>query len=127
IRLADEPVPVTGATVFYAAVFLYYLVLDWHVALFQAPVTLGLLVLADGVARWPFLEALPVFLAAFAGGWTMQLIGHGFEGRRPALADNVLQVFNAPLFLVVEALMELGFRPDLKARLRDDSEDGPPP
>jgi uncharacterized membrane protein YGL010W len=93
----------------------YYLLLDWRVALLQAPFTLALLVLADRVALWPFAQSLAVFAGAFLGGWVVQLVGHGFEGRRPALADNLLQIFNAPLFLTAEVLFLLGFRPELRA------------
>ncbi len=105
--------PYTGATLFYAVVFVYYLALDWRVALLQAPFTIALLVLADRVALWPLAESLAVFAAAFIGGWIIQLLGHAMEGRRPALADNLLQIFNAPLFLTVEVLFLLGFRQDL--------------
>jgi uncharacterized membrane protein YGL010W len=115
LRFAAFPeVPYTGATLFYLVVFLYYLCLDWKVALCQAPFTLTLLILADWVARWPFAESLLVFLATFVGGWIIQLVGHAFEGRRPALADNLLQIFNAPLFLTVEAAVYLGYRQDLR-------------
>jgi uncharacterized membrane protein YGL010W len=82
--------------------------------LWQAPFTLALLWLADRVALWPFLDSLRVFLAAFFGGWLIQLIGHAFEGKRPALADNVLQIFNAPLFLTAEVALLLGCRQDLR-------------
>jgi uncharacterized membrane protein YGL010W len=104
---------VSGATIFYLSVFLYYLRLDWRIALLQAPFSLALLSLADWVAVQPFAQSLGVFLAAFVAGWVVQLLGHAFEGRRPALADNVLQIFNAPLFLVAEVLLWLGFRREL--------------
>src|SRR5262249_12854493 len=86
LRFAPAPeVPFTGATLFYVVVLLYYLSLDWRVALLQAPFTLALLVLADRVAVWPFAESLAVFVVSFVGGWAVQLVGHGLEGRRPAL------------------------------------------
>jgi uncharacterized membrane protein YGL010W len=108
---AGPDVPLlSGATLFYLVVFLYYLCLDWFVALLQAPFTVVLLWLSDRVAVWPFADSALVFLAAFVGGWIIQLVGHAFEGRRPALADNLLQVFNAPLFLTVEVLLLLGIR-----------------
>jgi uncharacterized membrane protein YGL010W len=115
LRFVHEPdVPYTGATLFYAVVFLYYLCLDWRIALCQAPFTLALLWLADRVALWPFPESLLVFLATFLGGWAIQLLGHAFEGKRPALADNLLQIFNAPLFLTAEVAFLLGWRQDLR-------------
>lgn len=115
LRFVHAPdVPFTGATLFYLVVFLYYLWLDWQVALWQAPFTLALLWLADRVACWPFVESLLVFLATFVGGWAIQLLGHAFEGKRPALADNLLQIFNAPLFLIAEVAFLFGYRVDLR-------------
>lgn len=55
--------------------------------------------------------------ACFVGGWVLQLIGHFFEGRKPALTDNLLQIFMAPGFLVAEGLFACGFLGDLKADL----------
>ena len=110
----NADIPYTGATLFYLVVFIYYLCLDWQVALLQAPFTLTLLGLADRVAVWPFRESLLTFLATFAAGWAIQLVGHALEGKRPALADNILQIFNAPLFLTVEVLFLLGYRNDLR-------------
>jgi uncharacterized membrane protein YGL010W len=106
-------VPLTAATVFYLSVFLYYLRLDWQIALLQAPFTLTLLWLADRTALLPATQSLLVFAATFLGGWAIQLLGHVFEGRKPALADNLLQVFNAPLFLTAEVVNLLGFRKEL--------------
>jgi uncharacterized membrane protein YGL010W len=115
LRFVHDPeIPFTGATLFYLVVFLYYLCLDWRIALGQAPFTLVLLWLADRVALWPFAESLLVFLATFLGGWAIQLLGHAFEGKRPALADNLLQIFNAPLFLTVEVAFRVGWRNDLR-------------
>jgi uncharacterized membrane protein YGL010W len=105
--------PITAATIFFVVVLIYYVRLDWSIALFQAPFTLLLLLLADRAAVLPPKLSVGVFLTAFIAGWVIQLVGHAFEGRRPALADNILQIFNAPLFLTVEVLSQLGFRRDL--------------
>jgi uncharacterized membrane protein YGL010W len=113
LRVLEGPVPLTGATIFYAAVFVYYLILDWRVALFQAPSSLLLLFAADLVSQWNWTASLAVFGAAFVLGWIIQLAGHGMEGRRPALTDNILQIFNAPLFLTVEVMHALGYRREL--------------
>jgi 2-hydroxy fatty acid dioxygenase len=52
-------------------------------------------------------------------GWIAQFIGHGkFEGRAPALVDNLFQAtFLAPFFVWFEILFSCGYRPELKARL----------
>lgn len=51
--------------------------------------------------------------------WIAQFIGHGiYEGRAPALLDNLVQaVFLAPLFVWLEVLFSMGYRPELKKRL----------
>lgn len=51
--------------------------------------------------------------------WVAQFIGHGiFEGRAPALLDNLVQaLFLAPFFVWLEVLFAFGYRPELKARL----------
>lgn len=51
--------------------------------------------------------------------WIAQFVGHGkFEGRAPALLDNLFQAFFlAPLFVWLEILFALGYRPELKSRV----------
>lgn len=51
--------------------------------------------------------------------WIGQFVGHGkFEGRAPALLDNLFQaVFLAPLFVWLELLFIMGYRPELKKRV----------
>ena len=115
-RFAPAPDwPITGATLFFLVVFLYYLRLDWPVALLQAPVNLVLLALGPTPRRRCRSEnrcsmSLPPSWAAGSFNcWTRH--------RRPAtgaLADNLLQIFNAPLFLTVEVLFLFGLRQDLR-------------
>lgn len=58
-------------------------------------------------------------LGAHVASWVAQFIGHGkFEGRKPALLDNIFQAFFlAPLFVWLEVLFMLGYRPDLQQRI----------
>ena len=60
------------------------------------------------VAGWTWFGVL------FVGGWILQLVGHVYEGRRPALADNLFQIFVAPIFLAAEAFFALGYKPGLQ-------------
>lgn len=50
--------------------------------------------------------------------WLAQFVGHGvFEGRAPALLDNLVQaLLLAPLFVWIEVLFLFGYRPELKSR-----------
>ncbi|CAH0019479.1 hypothetical protein V2G26_000771 [Clonostachys chloroleuca] len=51
--------------------------------------------------------------------WIFQFVGHGaFEGRAPALLDNIVQaLFLAPMFVWLEILFFLGYRPELQSRV----------
>ncbi len=53
------------------------------------------------------------FLVLFVGGWILQFVGHHYEGKRPALIDNMFQGFIGPMFLVAETMVVLGQRRDL--------------
>lgn len=66
---------------------------------------------ATATNQWAF--------AIFLVSWLLQFVGHGvFEGRAPALLDNLFQAFFlAPLFVWLELLFMLGYRPQLKARV----------
>ena len=55
----------------------------------------------------------------FISSWVAQFIGHGvFEGRAPALLDNLVQALVlAPFFVWMEILFSIGYRPELKSRV----------
>lgn len=57
--------------------------------------------------------------AVFAVAWILQFVGHGkFEGRAPALLDNLTQaLLLAPLFVWLEFLFALGYRKELQQRV----------
>ena len=58
-------------------------------------------------------------LGLHVASWIAQFVGHGkYEGRAPALLDNLFQAFFlAPLFVWLEILFALGYRPELKTRV----------
>ena len=91
--------------IFAAVVLVYYFILDVPLALAMLAVT-GILVwvghqLAALSTGWIWFGIL------FVGGWILQLVGHVFEGRKPALADNLFQIFVAPIFLAAEVFLRL--------------------
>jgi uncharacterized membrane protein YGL010W len=110
LRLPLGYVEITGAAVFVAVVLFYYYLLDVPLAIAMTAFIVPVVYCAEWVSRMPWQTGLAVFLAAFVGGWVLQLVGHVFEGRRPALADNLFQIFVAPIFLVAEASFALGLR-----------------
>ncbi len=62
-----------------------------------------------------FIGVPAIMLSLFVGGWILQLVGHVFEGRKPALTDNLFQIFVAPIFLCAELFFALGYKPKLHA------------
>ena len=110
---------ITAAMLFAAVVLAYYFALDLALGLAMLVVTgvlvwLGQLIAAQGaLAGWIWFALL------FVGGWILQLVGHVFEGRRPALADNLFQIFVAPIFLAAEVFFALGWKPELKRRVEE--------
>ncbi len=94
-------------------------VLGWLALDLAIGLVLGIMILP----AWYAAEALAgelgssgtwvAFIALFVGGWAMQFLGHHYEGRRPALMDNLFQAFIGPMFLVAEIMIEMGYRRDL--------------
>jgi uncharacterized membrane protein YGL010W len=85
---------------------------------------IGIVMAAIMMVAWLAAEALvsalgapsavwTAFLVLFVGGWVLQFVGHFYEGKRPALLDNVFQAFIGPMFLVAEAMVMMGRRSDL--------------
>ena len=105
------------AHVFLGAVLAYYFLLDVPLALATA-VAVGALFLAAKLAAGTGIASGWIWFGVFfAGGWIFQLVGHVFEGRRPALADNLFQIFIAPIFLVAEAFFALGLKRELLKKI----------
>jgi len=90
LRIELGGISITAAMLFAAAVLVYYFMLDVPLGLAMLVVSalllwLGQLIADQGAPRgwgWTWFGVL------FVGGWILQLVGHGFEGRKPALADN---------------------------------------
>lgn len=76
-----------------------------------------LLYFAEGLAREGTGFAVKAFALLFVVGWIIQFVGHVFEGRKPALFDNLVQVFIAPAFLIAEILFAIGLEKGLKAEV----------
>jgi uncharacterized membrane protein YGL010W len=108
-------VTVTVAMLFAAAVLVYYFLLDVPLALAMLVVTGVLVYLGQTLAGFGAAVGWACFAVLFIGGWVLQLVGHVFEGRKPALADNLFQIFVAPIFLCAELFFALGYRPRLQA------------
>jgi len=110
---------VSAAMVVTAALLAYYLVLDLWLGLAMCAVMGALLWIGQAIADQGALAGWIWFAILFVGGWILQLVGHVFEGRKPALTANLFQIFVAPIFLCAEVFFALGYKPRLHAAMQE--------
>lgn len=86
---------------------------------FLAPLLIGGTAYANYLTTNYGMSANYIAIGVHVFSWIAQFVGHGiFEGRAPALLDNLVQaLFLAPFFVWLEVLFMFGYRPELKARL----------
>ncbi len=92
-----------------------WIALDRIIGLAMLVMMVPMLLIAQWIVGFGSTTAWIVFAIFFVGGWVFQLVGHVWEGRRPALADNLFQAFIGPMFIMAEVLMALGLKQELKA------------
>jgi uncharacterized membrane protein YGL010W len=61
--------------------------------------------LTQGLSTWAWLAWA---LGFFGLGWVIQFVGHWYEGRKPAFADDLVGLLVAPMFVTLEAFALLG-------------------
>lgn len=66
------------------------------------------------------VTGLVIFLVLFVVGWIIQIVGHIFEGRKPALMDNLFQGLLGPMFLVYEVFVHTGQRQTLQRKVENE-------
>ncbi|GAQ83313.1 hypothetical protein KFL_001440010 [Klebsormidium nitens] len=94
---------------------IYYIILDQKLGLIAAAMSLACGVGANAFVMnlgwslaWKFAMAVQII------SWGAQFLGHGvFEGKRPALVDNLIQsIMMAPYFVLLESVEPLfGYEP----------------
>lgn len=100
----------TPAWAVYALAALWYLTRGRLGIGLATAVGVGLLVAAahgvaaaGGIAAW-----LGWGLGFFVAGWVVQFVGHWYEGRKPAFADDIVGLLVGPMFVVLELLALAG-------------------
>ena len=108
----------TAAMLFAAIVLAYYFVLDIALGIVMLVVTALLVWAGERLAALGTAQGWAWFAVLFVGGWILQLVGHVYEGRKPALTDNLFQIFVAPIFLAAEIFFALGYKRGLHDRVQ---------
>ncbi|VVC77129.1 hypothetical protein AQUSIP_24560 [Aquicella siphonis] len=109
---------ITVAWIAVSILLIYYAFLDVYLSLaavlFLVPLTYAGHILGKGHFN---SGSLLLFLILFILGWVLQLVGHYFEGKRPAFLHNAFQLLIAPIFLTAELLFALGLRKELQRKI----------
>lgn len=112
----DPDVGVSWAEIVAAFALTGWIILDTTIGIAMIAFMVPSLVVAEWIARNCAASTVwIVFAVFFIGGWAFQLVGHVWEGRRPALMDNLFQAFIGPMFIMAEVLMAFGLKRDLKS------------
>ncbi|MBA2549397.1 MAG: DUF962 domain-containing protein [Burkholderiaceae bacterium] len=119
LRVEVAGFSISAATVLAVLVLIYYFRLDAVLAAAMTLFVAVLLLAAHAVATEGVRPALLVFAASFIGGWILQLIGHVFEGKKPAFMHNFFQVFIAPIFLMAEVFFAFGYKREVAERMEN--------
>lgn len=92
VRTAE--ITIDAAVVLIAAATIYYLLLEWRMALLMAVVSVGFYFVG---AALPFSVNLGLFIL----GWILQFIGHSvYEKRQPAFFRNFVHLLIGPLWIL---------------------------
>ena len=108
------------------AVGLFYLRLDLRLGIVMALVLAGACWLGKRVAAMPTPLWLEMGIGLFVIGWIIQLVGHAYEGRKPAFLDDLTGLLIGPLFVVTEIVLLLGLRPELHTAVKAHVGSNPP-
>jgi len=109
----------TMGAIFYSG---FYILLEPVAGSVLLPLMIGWTALSNHltVSSYSYISNV-TSIGVFVLAWIMQFIGHGvYEGRAPALLDNLLQALVlAPFFVFMELLFMFGYRPELQKRVND--------
>jgi uncharacterized membrane protein YGL010W len=117
LRVDLGGVTITAAMLLAAVVLVYYFILDVPLALALLVFTGIMVFIGDRIAALGLVQGWIWFAILFVGGWIFQLVGHGFEGRKPAFADNLFQVIVSPIALTADVFFAFGYKPGLRQRV----------
>ena len=102
-------IQLSGDVVVWALATLWYLRLGlWSVTLTTSAAIALLVALAHPFGNVATTHWLAVGLGSFVVGWTLQFIGHFWEGRKPAFVDDIRGLLVGPMFVVAEIWCSLG-------------------
>ncbi len=64
-------------------------------------------------AQTTVATSLLIATGLFVAGWIIQLVGHRYEGMKPAFVDDLIGLMIGPLFVTAEIFFHFGLKRDL--------------
>lgn len=110
-------IALTPAMLVSALTTIYYLRLDLRFGLAMGLVLAVCTVIGLQLAALPTGTWLGWGMGLFVFGWTLQFVGHHYEGRKPAFFDDIRGLIIGPLFIMAEVAFALGLRLDVRSAL----------
>ncbi|WP_211651970.1 DUF962 domain-containing protein, partial [Photobacterium sp. GJ3] len=110
-------VTLNGAVVVTALSVLYYLRLSVALGMLMALILSVMIWAAVPIAELSWVGWIAISLGLFVMGWVIQFIGHYFEGKKPAFADDLIGLVIGPLFILAEGLFLLGYYTELEQHI----------
>jgi uncharacterized membrane protein YGL010W len=98
VRLTVAGVRIDAAMILIAAAVIYYLVLEWRLALAMLAVSIAFYLLGAWLP-------MSINIALFILGWIFQFIGHSiYEHRQPAFVRNAVHLLIGPLWILNDVI-----------------------
>lgn len=110
-------VPMSPAGIAAALAAVWYLSLEFRTGLLMTVLLAAFVALGKTMAAFSTEVWLGGGIGLFVVGWIFQLVGHKFEGRKPAFVDDLRSFLVGPLFIVVEGLFALGLLKGLRREM----------
>jgi uncharacterized membrane protein YGL010W len=112
------PIYVSVAGLVVAVVSVYYLLLDFRLGLALSVFLWGALAVGQLAAQQSTLFWMLLGVGSFVVGWGLQVLGHVWEGRKPAFLDDIRSLLIGPLFVAAECAFALGLMQALRIKIR---------
>lgn len=111
--------PLNMATIIALGYSIFYVLLEPVAGTALVPLILGVTAYGHHLTNTYPATTNKYMILLHVLSWLAQFVGHGvFEGRAPALLDNLVQaVVLAPFFVWMEFLFAFGYRPELRNRV----------
>jgi len=110
-------VPVSLALLAALAACIFYFRLDGRYGVAMALVLAAMLAVGQWLAAQSTALWLGAGLGLFIVGWVIQFVGHYYEGRKPAFADDLVGLIVGPLFVAAELGFLMGLRREVLAAI----------